>query len=120
MAVSNTPSKHVLQVAKLVKLLNHDEIQQLVKLVPQLQSEQQTVAAQQVAVVQWAKEQMAQYQSSAEPMQKTDLFLNNMSAEEYFNLPEIERERIWNKLYTTAIETIEECEVKPGAVVSAG
>lgn len=120
MAINNVPNKHVLQVAKLVNLLNHEEIQQLIQLVPQLQVEQQTVTTQQANAVQWAKEQMAQYQTDAEPMQNTDLFLDDMSVEEYFNLSDAERERIWDEMYTAAIETMQEREAKPDAVVSTG
>jgi hypothetical protein len=38
----------------------------------------------------------------------------------YFNLPEADRERIWNELYATAIETIKEREVNTDAVKPAG
>lgn len=120
MTVNNAPSSHVVRVAKLVRLLNQEEIRQLIQLVPQLQVEQKAIATKRAELVQWAREQMAQYAPQARPMQSQDMFLNDITVEEYFSLSEAERERIWDELYTTAIETMKEREVNPGGVVPAG
>jgi hypothetical protein len=113
-----TPSRHVQQVAELVRRLNQDEIRELVRLVPQLQLEQE--ASQREELVQWAREQMAQHTGQARPMRDEDAFIGDMTVEAYFALPEPERERIWDELYATAIETAQEREVSPNAVVPAG
>ena len=52
-------------------------------------------------------------------MQEDDAFLGDMTVQAYFALPEAEREHIWDELYATAIETAQEREVKPDAVVPA-
>jgi hypothetical protein len=120
MATENTPSQHVLQVAKLVRLLSQGEIRQLMRLVPQLQAEREVVADKRESLVRWAREQMALYEHQRHPMQDEEMFLGDMSVEAYFNLPEAERERIWDELYATAIETVKEREVKSDAVIPAG
>jgi len=120
MTTENTPSQHVLQVAKLVRLLGQGEIRQLIRLVPQLQTEREVVADKRAGLVRWAREQMAAYEHRVRPMQDEDMFLGDMSVEAYFNLPETERERIWSELYITAIETMKEREVESDAVIPAG
>ena len=120
MRMRTTPSRHVQQVAELVRRLNRDEIRELVRLVPQLQLEQEEVAGQRNELVQWARGQMAQHTGQARPMRDEDPFIGDMTVEAYFALPESERERIWEELYATAIETAQEREVSPNAVVPAG
>ena len=120
MATENTSSQHVLQVAKLVRLLSQGEVRQLIRLVPQLQTEREVVADKRESLVRWAREQMATYEHQMRPMQDHDMFLGDMSVEAYFNLPEAERERIWNELYATAIEIVKEREVKTDAVIPSG
>jgi hypothetical protein len=120
MATGNTPNQHVLQVAKLVRLLSQGEVRQLIRLVPQLQTEREVVADKRESLVRWAREQMAPYEHQTRPMQDAELFLGDMSVEAYFNLPEAERERIWDQLYAAAIEAVEERQVKSDAVVPAG
>jgi hypothetical protein len=120
MATDNTPSQHVLQVAKLVRLLSQGEIRELIRLVPELQAEREVVAEKRESLVRWAREQMAPYEHQMRPMQEEDMFLGDMSVQAYFNLPEAERERVWNELYATAIETVKEREVKSDAVIPAG
>jgi len=109
-------SRHVWQVAELVRRLDRDEIRELIRLVPRLQRE---VAGEQSDLVRWAREQMARYSGEARPMQGGDAFVGDTTVGAYFALPEAERERIWDELYATAIETAREREVKPDAVVSA-
>jgi hypothetical protein len=70
-------------------------------------------------LVRWVRDQMAQYTTLARPMQSEDAFLGGMTVEAYLALPEAERERIWDELYAAAIETSQEHEVKPDAVVPA-
>jgi hypothetical protein len=120
MATENTPSQHVLQVAKLVRLLSQGEVRQLIRLVPQLQTEREVVADKRESLVRWAREQMAPYEHQTRPMQDDDMFLGDMSVEAYFNLPEADRDRIWNELYATAIESVKEHEVKTDAVIPSG
>jgi hypothetical protein len=103
-------------VAELVRRLDQDEIRELIRLVPRLQKE---AIGEQIGLVRWAREQMAQYADEARPMQGEDAFVGDMTVKAYFALPEADRERIWDELYATAIETAREYEVKPGAVVSA-
>jgi hypothetical protein len=117
MATGNTPNQHVHQVAKLVRLLSQGEIRQLMRLVPQLQAEQEVVADERESLVRWAREQMAPYEHQTRPMQDEDEFLGGMSLAAYFNLPEAERERIWNELYSAAIEAVEERQVNSDAVL---
>ena len=116
MAMTDVASRHVWQVAELVQRLDRDEIRELIRLVPRLQRE---VTGERSGLVQWAREQMAQYAGEARPMQREDAFVGDTTVEAYFALPEAERERIWDELYATAIETAREREVKPDAVVSA-
>jgi hypothetical protein len=71
-------------------------------------------------LTQWAFEQMAQHLGQARPMRDEDAFIGDMTVKAYFTLPEPERERIWDELYATAIETAQEREVNPNTVVSAG
>jgi len=127
--MENAPSRHVQQVAELVRRLDRDEIRQLIWLVPQLQAESETVtwkqgdSAQEVRqredLVRWVRDRMAQYAYPAHPMRGEDAFLGDMTVEAYFALPEAERERIWDELYAAAIKTSQEHEVKPDAVVPA-
>ena len=111
-------SRHVRQVAELVKRLNRDELQELLRLVPKLQSEA-VALSQPDELVEWAREQLAQHATVARPMQEDDLFLADKTVAEYFALPEAERERIWIELYTAAIESAPEREIKPNAAVPA-
>jgi hypothetical protein len=120
MATENTPSQHVLQVAKLVRLLGQGEIRQLIRLVPQLQAEREGVADNRASLVRWAREQMAPYEHQTRPMQDEDAFVGDMSVAAYCDLPEAERDRIWNDLYARAIEKMKEREVKSDAVLPAG
>jgi hypothetical protein len=108
-------SRHVWQVAELVRRLDRDEIQELVRLVPRLQRE---VTGERSDLVQWARGRMAQYADEARLMRAEDAFVGDRTVETYFALPEVERERIWDELYAAAIETAQEREVKPHAVVS--
>ncbi len=117
-----TPSRRVQQVAYLVQRLDRNEIRQLIRLVPQLYEEPLVVTEKdEVAdeLVLWVREQMAQYATESRPMRDADLFLGGMAVGEYFALPDQERERIWDELYTEAIEAAPEREVKPDAIVSA-
>jgi phage pi2 protein 07 len=116
MAMTGATSRHVWQVAELVRRLDRDEIRELIRLVPRLQRE---VRGEQRGLVQWARERMAQYTHEARPMRAEDAFIGDRTVEAYFALPEAERERIWDELYAAAIETAQEREVKPDAVVSA-
>jgi len=70
--------------------------------------------------MQWAFEQMAQHAGQARPMRDEDVFTGDRTVKAYFTLLEPERERIWNELYATAIETTQEREVSPNTVVPAG
>jgi hypothetical protein len=114
MAMTDATSRHVQQVAELVRRLDQDEIRELIRLVPRLHKE---VAGERSSLVQWAREQMAQYADEARPMQGEDVFVGDTTVEAYFALPDAERERIWDELYAAAIETAQEREVQPGAVV---
>jgi hypothetical protein len=104
MTTSSISSRHVRQVAELVKRLNSDEIRELFRLVPRLQAES-AAANQQADLVNWAREQLAQHADQAHPMQDEDIFLADTTVADYFALPDVERERIWVELYATAIET---------------
>ncbi len=115
MAMTDTISRHVWQVAELVRRLDRDEIRELVRLVPRFQ---RGVTGEQSGLVRWAREQMAQYTDEARLMRGEDVFVGDMTVEAYFALPEAERERIWDELYAAAIEGAREHEVKPGAIVS--
>jgi len=127
--VESASSRHVQQVAELVRRLDRDEIQQLIRLVPQLRAGSETAtgqpgdSAQEIRhredLVRWVRDRMAQYTTPARPMQSEDAFLGGMTVEAYFALPEAEREGIWDELYAAAIETSQEHEVKPDAVVPA-
>jgi hypothetical protein len=96
-----TVGRHVRQVAELVRRLDQDEIRALIRLVPRLQE----VTGEQGTLVQWVREQMAEYDHETGPMQEEDAFLGDTTVAEYFALPEAERERIWDELYAVAIET---------------
>ena len=67
-----------------------------------------------------ALEQMAQHAGQARPMRDEDAFISDMTVKAYFTLPEPERERIWDELYASAIETAQEREISPDTVVPAG
>jgi hypothetical protein len=118
MATETVSSQHVRQVAELVRRLNEEEIRELLRLVPKLQVEAAAVG-QPDDLVAWAREQLAHHALEAHLMQDEDMFLENKTVAEYFALPEEERERIWAEIYTAAIESAPEREVKPDAVVSA-
>ena len=110
------PTRHVQQVAELIKLLSREEIRQLVQLVPQLREE---ALKSQDELVQWFRERMAEYKAVSRPLDEEDTFLGGLKAKEYFALPESERERIWSELYAKAIEAAQEREVAPDADVPA-
>ena len=118
MTTTNPSTRHVRQVAELVKRLNRDELRELLQLVPGLQTEA-AVLNQPDELVAWVHEQLAPYTTAARPMQADDLFLADKTVADYFALPEAERERIWLELYTAAIESAPEREIKPDAAVSA-
>ena len=102
MTVTDATSLHVRQVAELVRRLDQDEIRELIRLVPRLQKE---AIGERIGLVRWTREQMAQYADEARPMQGEDAFVGDMTVKAYFALPEADRERIWDELYATAIET---------------
>ncbi len=116
MTTSSISSRHIRQVAELVKRLNSDEIRELFRLVPRLQAES-IAADQQADLINWAREQLAQHADQAHPMQDEDIFLADTTVADYFALPDAERERVWAELYATAIESVPEREVKPDAAV---
>ena len=119
MTMTNTSSRHVQQVAELIRRLNRDEIRQLIRLVPPLLEEREKTIGRRDGLTQWAREQMAPYANQARPMQPQDAFLSDMTVEAYFALAEAERERIWDELYAAAIESTKEREVKPDAIAPA-
>jgi hypothetical protein len=119
MTTTNTSSRHVQQVAELIRRLNRDEIRQLIRLVPPLLEEREKTIGRRDGLAQWAREQMAPYANQARPMQPQDAFLSDMTVEAYFALAEAERERIWDELYVAAIESAQEREVKPDAIAPA-
>jgi len=97
-----------------------DEIRQLTRRVPQLRDEPRVIpekGAESDELVLWVREQMAPYAVETHPMRDDDLFLGGMTVGEYFALPDQERERIWDELYTEAIESAPERGVKADAVV---
>ncbi|MBC8264232.1 MAG: hypothetical protein H8E47_08940 [Anaerolineales bacterium] len=102
MAITDATNRHVWQVAELVQRLDRDEIRELIRLAPRLQKE---VNGERSGLVWWAREQMAQYAGEARPMRGEDAFVGDTTVEAYFALPEVERERIWDEMYATAIET---------------
>ena len=111
-------TQHVQQVAALVQHLSPEEIRELLRLVPKLQTEALTLH-QPDELVEWVHEQLGQYTTETRPMQAEDVFLGDQSVADYFALPEAERERLWTDLYTAAIESALEREIKPDATVSA-
>ena len=119
MPTNDISGKHVKQVAELVRRLTRDEIKQLIRLVPQLRVEVETAADKKSELAKWAREQMARYEHEAHPPQTEDRFIGDTTVETYFELPEAERERIWDELYATAIQSVEEREVKPDATSPA-
>ena len=78
-------SRHVWQVAELVRRLDQDEIRELIRLVPRLQKE---AIGERIGLVRWTREQMAQYADEARPMQGEDAFVGDMTVKAYFALPE--------------------------------
>jgi hypothetical protein len=110
--------RHVRQVAALVQRLSPEEIRELLRLVPGLQSEALALY-QSDDLIAWVHEQLAPYTAEARPMQAEDILLGDQSVADYFALPEAERERLWAELYATAIASAPEREVKPDATVSA-
>jgi hypothetical protein len=97
-------SCHVRQVAELVKRLDRDELRELLRLVPKLQTEAAALS-QPDELVAWAREQLAQHAAVARPMQEDDLFLADKTVANYFALPEAERERIWIVMFTKMLQT---------------
>jgi AMMECR1 domain-containing protein len=63
-------------------------------------------------LIRWARTQMAQHLDGSRSSQDEDLFLGDMTVGEYFTLSDLEREGIWKEMYTTAIESAPEGEVK--------
>ena len=119
MTTNNFLTRHVKQVAELVRHLTPEEMRELLRLVPKLQIEAFAVSSPDDDVL-WAREQLAQYNAEARPMAADDLFLDDRTVAEYFALPEAEREQIWTDLYATAIESAPEREVKPDATLPTG
>ena len=89
-------------------------MRQLVEVVPQLRQVIQLVGAKEDTIgkreelVRWVREEIAHYTAHARPMRSDDRFLADLTVQEYFALPEEERERIWDELYTAALEAVEE------------
>ncbi len=108
MARKSAFAQRVTQVAELVRRLNRDELRQLIRLVPELQAEQENLTGRREDLVKWAREQMAPYAVEARPMRPEDTFIEDTTIAGYFDLPEEERERIWTRLYTRAIEAMDE------------
>ena len=119
MSATEISSRHVQQVAELVRRLNRDEIRQLIQLVFPLLEANEKTSKRRDSLAQWAREQMAPYANQARPMQPQDAFLHDKTVEAYFALAETERERIWDELYAVAIESAQEREVKPDAIAPA-
>ena len=114
----NASTRHVQQVAELVRRLTPDEIQELLQLVPELQAAS-TIVEPQDELIEWVQQQMSRHSSETHPMQAEDNFLGDMTVADYFAQPEVERERIWANLYAAAIESAPEREVRPDASISA-
>lgn len=115
----NVSTHHVQQVAELVKRLTADEIEELLRLVPELQAAS-IVAEPHDELVEWAQQLMNRQSGEARPMRAEDYFLGDLTIADYFARPEEEREKIWADLYATAIASAPEREAKPDAAVPAG
>ena len=116
---SNISTRHVQQVAELVKRLTPDEMKELLRLAPGLRAAS-VAASQQDELGHWAREQMSRYSDLARPMQADDDFLDDTMVADYFARSEAERERIWGELYAAAIVSVPEREVKADAMVPSG
>lgn len=112
-----TSNQHVHQVAELVRRLNQDEIQDLLRLVPQLQAQAEVTLSKRDQRIKAVREELAVYKTQVRPASPRDAFLGNTTIEGYFLLSDAEREQIWDELYAIAIESDKERDVKPDAIL---
>lgn len=114
------PNLLVEQVARLIRTFNHQQITQLIELVPELR----TVQLQKTAEVTEQSELIAYFDRQLEtlqeypPLQDEAPFLAGLTVAEFFALPEAEQNRIWAEAHLEAERNLgnREQHVRPDAL----
>lgn len=102
------------QIAALIKRMSKEDRQQLLKLVPELRSE----AMQQRRTLDDSHKTVKQLQREVEQtlggqfLSPDEPFLGNLTLQQYLNLPESERAKLWNKWAEINLEELKELEVQ--------
>jgi hypothetical protein len=111
-----SPALVVEQVARLIRTFNHQQIVQLIELVPELQTIQ-SHEADQAEIIAYFDRQLESLQVYP-PLQDNTPFLAGLTVAEFFALPEAEQDRIWAEAHQEVERQLNhrEQQVEPDAL----
>ncbi len=121
MTVTTIPG-YVRQLAEVVRRLSPEEMRQLVALVPELERvrSSQAIEEERQAAAYFREAALELIEGKLPTLQ--DEFIEGLSYEEYFKLPEAEQAALWERIFAedeTGPHPLEEHDVRPGARVAA-
>jgi len=106
------------QVAAVIKRMHPEDRQRLLAMVPELAAEalkQKKLIDDANQAVKQLKEELLS-ELGGEPLSSDEPFLEGFTLGQYLELPEAERERLWDEWSEDALEDLEEVEVQPNAL----
>jgi hypothetical protein len=92
------------KVARLIRSFNRQEMAMLLQLVPELQTirpDEVTISPEQAALMAYFDQKMKALPADLPPLEN-DIFLDNLTVAEFFALPEIEQDRLWQEAHLIA------------------
>ncbi len=119
-AAMRSPTQRTRQTADMVRRLSHEELTQLVNLVPMLRRflvRRREPTIDKAELKAYLLQEMAQLGDEYRPMRDGDPFLGGLTVGEYFSLSDRERAETWEDIHSMAIDDFEERDVKPEAVL---
>ena len=114
------PGAVVEQVARLIRTFDHQQMIQLIELVPELQtiqSPQQMEETDQADLIAYFNHRLESLQAYP-PLEDDSPFLAGLTAAEFFVLPEAEQDRLWTEAHQEAERLLDhpEKQVQPDAL----
>lgn len=106
------------QIAALIKRLHPQDQQRLLAMVPELAAEamkQKRLLDEAAQTVEQLKQDLFT-ELGGQPLSSDEPFLDGFTLEQYLELSEAERAKLWDEWSEVALEDIEEVEVRPDAL----
>lgn len=123
MAKAPTIPPYVRKLAGVIRRLTPEEMHQLIQLVPELERARapEAVKEEQEAVTYFRRAAMELTDGTLPSLQ--DEFLEGLTYQEYFALPEAEQDAIWEQMFAeeeTGLYDLEEHDARAGTRMAAG